>query len=102
MNENKRVTFRLNEEEVEKFKVFTEEHNLSQAEGFAKLIESMELTKAKAVVSDRAKEIGALENHLAAIQSIYLTALEINQNAEITIRDNYSKELNSKDQIIMQ
>ncbi|MGL4991125.1 MAG: hypothetical protein ACRCYE_14025 [Sarcina sp.] len=102
MNENKRVTFRLNEEEIEKFKVFTEEYNLSQADGFAKLIESMELSKAKAVVSDRAKEVGALENHLAAIQSIYLTALEINQNAEITIKENYSKELNSKDQIIIQ
>lgn len=101
MNENKRVTFRLNEEEIEKFKAFTEEYNISQADGFAKLIECMELSKAKTVIVDRAKEIGALENHLAAIQSIYLTALEINQNAEDTIKENYSKELNSKDQTII-
>ena len=102
MNENKRVTFRLNEEEVEKFKVFSEEQGINQAEAFAKLIEAMELSKAKAIVSDRAKEIESIESHLNAIQSIYLTALEINQNAEIVIKENYSKELNSKDSIIIE
>lgn len=101
MNE-KRVTFRLNEEEVNKFKVFTEEYGLNQADAFAKLIEAMELNKAKAVVSDRAKEIESIESHLRAIQSIYLTALEINQNAESVIKENYSKELNSKDQTIIE
>lgn len=98
----KRVTFRLNEEEVSKFKAFTEEYGLNQADGFAKLIEAMELNKAKSIVSDRAKEIESIENHLRAIQNIYLAALEINQNAEITIKENYSKELNSKDQTIIE
>lgn len=101
MSENKRVTFRLNEEEIEKFKAFTDEYNISQADGFAKLIEAMEISKAKAMVSDRAKEIESMESHLNAIQNIYLTALEINQNAETTIKENYSKELTSKDQIII-
>ena len=41
MNENKRVTFRLNEEEIEKFKVFSEEQGINQAEAFVKLIEAM-------------------------------------------------------------
>ena len=102
MNENKRVTFRLNEEEIEKFKAFSEEQGINQAEAFAKLIEAMELSKAKAIVSDRAKEIESIESHLNAIQSIYLTALEINQNAETVIKENYSKELNSKDSIIIE
>ena len=101
MNE-KRVTFRLNEEEVNKFKAFTEEYGLNQADGFAKLIEALEMSKAKGLVLDRVKEIEAIESHLKAIQSIYLTALEINQNAEVTIKENYSKELNSKDGIIME
>ena len=101
MSENKRVTFRLNEEEIEKFKGFTEEYNLSQAEAFTKLIEALELSKAKVIVSDRAKEIETIESHLSAIQNIYLTALEINQNAESTIEENFSKELNSKDQTII-
>ena len=65
MNENKRVTFRLNEEEVEKFKAFSEEQGINQTEAFAKLIESMELSKAKAIVSDRAKEI---ESHFNSIR----------------------------------
>ena len=102
MNENKRVTFRLNEEEVEKFKVFSEEQGINQAQAFAKLIEAMELSKAKSIVSDRAKEIESIESHLNAIQGIYLTALEINQNAETVIKENYSKELNSKDSIIIE
>ena len=101
MNENKRVTFRLNEEEVEKFKAFSEEQGINQAEAFAKLIKTMELSKAKSIVSDRTKEIESIESHLNAIQSIYLTALEINQNAECVIKENYSKELNSKDQTII-
>ena len=102
MSENKRVTFRLNEEEVIKFKAFTEEYNISQADGFAKLIEALEISKAKGIVSDRSKEIEAIENHLSAIQGIYLTSLEINQNAESVIKENYSKELNSKDSIIIE
>ena len=102
MSENKRVTFRLNEEEVIKFKAFTEEYNISQADGFAKLIEALEISKAKGIVSDRSKEIEAIESHLSAIQGIYLTSLEINQNAESVIKENYSKELNSKDSIIIE
>ena len=102
MNENKRVTFRLNEEEIEKFKAFSEEQGINQAEAFAKLIKAMELSKAKSIVSDRTKEIESIESHLNAIQSIYLTALEINQNAETVIKENYSKELNSKDSIIIE
>ena len=101
MSENKRVTFRLNEDEIEKFKAFTEEYNISQAEGFTKLIEALELSKAKVIVSDRMKEIESIESHLAAIQNIYLTALEINQNAEVTIKENFSRELDSKDQSII-
>ena len=101
MEENKKVSFRLNETEIKKFKAFAEEQGINQAEAFTKLFEALELNKAKAIVSGRSKEIESIENHLNAIQGIYLTALEINQNAETVIKENYSRELNSKDSIII-
>ena len=99
---SKQVSFRLKEEEIEKFRAFADENNIKQSAIFSKLIESFELAKAKGIVSDRCKEIEAMEGHLQGIQTIYLSALEINKNTEDTIKENYSKELVSKDQIIME
>lgn len=99
--EIEKCSFRIKKDDAEKFKQLAMELGFSQAEVFETLISEYELIKAKSVLSNREKEITAIENHIEGIRSIYLNALEINQNEENMIRENYSKELDSKQETIL-
>ena len=94
------TSMRLNEEDLEVFKVFAKENGLNQQQAFNNLIALAELEKAKDVLGDRAKSIDTFRDTINRAIGMYVNALEENTTAEQTIREELSKELQTKDNTI--
>ena len=94
------TSMRLNEEDLEQFKEFAKENGLSQQQAFNSLIALAELEKAKDVLGDRAKSIDTFRDTINRALGMYVNALEENTTAEQTIREELSKELQTKDNTI--
>lgn len=99
-NEIKGVSFRLGEEDIQKFREFAEEQGLNQAEMFQAMINNFEIARAKNSFSDRAKEIETFQVTVNTLIGMFVNSLAINQTSEERIRDAMSLELSSKDKII--
>lgn len=99
-NEVKGVSFRLAEEDIQKFREFAEEQGLNQAEMFQAMINNFEIARAKNSFSDRAKEIETFQVTVNTLIGMFVNSLAINQTSEDRIRDAMSLELSSKDKII--
>ena len=94
------TSMRLSEEDLDVFKAFAKENNFNQQQAFNSLIALAELEKAKDVLGDRAKSIDTFRDTINRAIGMYVNALEENTTAEETIRDELSKELQTKDNTI--
>ena len=99
-NEIKAVSFRLGEEDIQKFREFADEQGLNQAEMFQSLMNSFEMAKAKGMITDRAKEIEVFQDTINTLMNMFINSLAINQTSEERIRETLSLELNTKDKTI--
>ncbi|WP_300386179.1 hypothetical protein [Clostridium sp.] len=99
-NEVKAVSFRLVEEDIQKFREIAEEQGLNQAEMFQGLMNSFEMAKAKGMITDRGKEIEVFQDTVNNLVSMFINSLAINQTSEERIRETLSLELNTKDKTI--
>jgi hypothetical protein len=99
-NEVKAVSFRLSEEDVQKFREFAEEQGLNQAEMFQAMMNNFEMAKAKGLIIDRAKEIETFQDTVNTLVGMFVNSLAINQTSEERIRETLSLELGSKDKTI--
>ncbi|MGL5354428.1 MAG: hypothetical protein ACRDA5_14095 [Clostridium sp.] len=99
-NEIKAVSFRLVEEDIQKFREIADQQGLNQAEMFQGLMNSFEMAKAKGQITDRAKEIEVFQDTVNNIVSMFINSLAINQSSEERIRETLSLELNTKDKTI--
>ncbi|MGL6119396.1 MAG: hypothetical protein ACRC0V_02720, partial [Fusobacteriaceae bacterium] len=99
-NEIKAVSFRLIEEDIQKFREVAEQQGLNQAEMFQSLMNSFEMAKAKGQITDRAKEIEVFQDTVNNLVSMFINSLAINQTSEERIRETLSLELNTKDKTI--
>jgi chromosome segregation ATPase len=99
-NEIKAVSFRLIEEDIQKFREIADEQGLNQAEMFQGLMNSFEMAKAKGMITDRAKEIEVFQDTVNNLVSMFINSLAINQTSEERIRETLSLELNTKDKTI--
>ena len=97
MGEIKPVSFRILEEDQEKFKQFASESGFNQAEAFKSLINTWEMAQAKTQVGDRAKEIETFQDTINNLMGMFINSLAINQTSEERIREQLSLELNTKD-----
>lgn len=100
MSEIKPVTFRLDIETTDKFKELASNLGVTQDKMLQDLIATFELENAKTNLGDRAKEIEEFQNHAQRIVNIYLNALELNQNSESRIREQFSEQLLRKQELI--
>lgn len=101
MSENiKPATFRLNEDDINKFKEFAKQNNLTQEEAFTSLLNALELNNAKATLGNRSKSIEVFQTTVNSLVKFYINSLEENAVAEDRIRDELSKELKTKDNTI--
>lgn len=99
-NEIKAVSFRLVEEDIQKFREVAEEQGLNQAEMFQGLMNSFEMSRAKGQITDRAKEIEIFQDTVNNLMGMFINSLAINQTSEERIRETLSLELNTKDKTI--
>lgn len=101
MADLKATSFRVNEEDLEKFKQFMEKEGYkTQAEGFKSIMQSVEMAKAKNMIKDRAKEIEVFQDTINNLMSMFLNSLNVNQTSEERIREELSQELQTKDNTI--
>lgn len=94
------TSMRLNEEDLEQFKAFAKDNGLNQQQAFNSLIALAELEKAKNVLGDRAKSIDVFKDTVTKLINFYVNSLEENTTTEQTIREELSKELQTKDNTI--
>lgn len=101
MAEIKQNNFRIDQADADTFRKFCDENGMSQAQGFAHLLQVFELDRAKNITPSRATEIEEFERNVKALTATYLNSLEINNNAEARIREEYDTALASRDKTIM-
>lgn len=93
-------SFRITEATADKIKEIAAEIGGNQQQTMAKLIESYELQKGKAVLADKRTDIETFENYINAVTRMYMQALENGQNASNLVRAEFEAQLNSKDNVI--
>ncbi len=99
-NTIKPATFRLNEEDINRFKEFAAQNNLNQQEAFTSLLNTLELNNAKSALGDRAKSIEVFQTTVNSLVKFYMNSLEENTTAEERIREELSQQINTKDNTI--
>lgn len=93
-------SIRADETVLERFRALSEEYP-NQSEALSALIKAWELQNAKAVLSGMETDITDFTTHLQAIESAFLHVLDINNNTEQRIRDEFCQLLSSKDNQII-
>lgn len=89
-------SFRISEEVSEKLKAICSEFP-NQSVALESLISAYEVQNATAVLTDRQTDISDYNSHMQALQTAFLHSLEVNENAESRIRQEFQRQLESKD-----
>ncbi len=92
----KQASFRLNADDTEKFKTFCDESEMTAAQGFSVLLEIMELNRAGRALPGRKTEIENFEQLTKSMVAAFLHSLELNENAENRMREQFSTQLESQ------
>ena len=101
MSEATPKTIRLTDETFDKFRKYCKDNGFtSQDQGFDHIMQIVELDRAKAAIPTRLTEIEEFEKSVKDIMAAYLRSLEINENAEGRIREQFSSDLVRKDKTI--
>lgn len=96
----RQASFRLNAEDTERFKAFCDESEMTAAQGFSVLMEIMELDRAGKTLPARKTEIENFEQLTKSMVSAYLHSLELNENAENRIKEQFLAQLDSQTRTI--
>ncbi len=97
MAELKPKSFRIDEETSEKFKEISQAMGENQQETLARLIQTYELEQAKLGVQGHTSQIEQIQQYTTAIVSIYMNALQTNQDLRATVYEEFSSQLKAKD-----
>ena len=100
MGEVKQTNFRIDQETADAFRKFCEDNGMNQAQGFDHIMQVVEMDRAKAAAPTRITEIESFEKSVKDIMAAYLHSIEINQNAEGRIREQFASDLDRKDKTI--
>ncbi|MDD6827397.1 MAG: hypothetical protein PUE12_15090 [Oscillospiraceae bacterium] len=92
-------SFRISEDTTDKFRSICADFD-NQNTALSALISAYEIQNAKAVLSTRQTELEDYDVHLQALQRAFLQSLELNTNAEERIRNEFARQLDTKDKTI--
>lgn len=93
-------SFRITDETADAFKQISAEIGGNQQEALAKLIETYEFQKGKAILTEKKADIDQFEQYITVLTRMYMSSLEDNQNITTTVRTEFEALLQSKDQTI--
>lgn len=97
MAEVKQTNFRLDQEQVEKFRKFCEDNHFNQADGFGFLMNLIDVNNTMVAAPKRQTEIESFRKHLEDMTQIYLNSVDLCTYAEERIRSEYIALVESKD-----
>lgn len=100
MGEIKQTNFRVDQETADEFRAFCVDHGMNQAQGFAHIMQVVELNRAKAAAPGRATEIEHFEKLVKDLLAVYLNSVELANTAEVRAKENFSLDLDQKDRQI--
>lgn len=100
MSEPKQTNFRIGEEAANSFRQMCNDLGMNQAQGFDHLIQIMELNKAKTAIAGRLVEIETFEEYTKKILETYMQSLEIANNTEERIREEFKRDIALRDKAI--
>lgn len=100
MGEVKQTNFRIDQETADAFRKFCEDNGMNQAQGFDHIMQVVEMDRAKAAAPGRITEIEGFEKSVKDIMAAFLYSIEVNQNAEGRIREQFASDLDRKDKTI--
>lgn len=104
MEENKELkpkSFRITTETHEKFKEIANSIGGNQQLALERLIQVYELEQSKTVLSGKAESIEQFQQYATKLVSLYTESMEHQQNQADLIREEFKRELTSKDDIII-
>lgn len=93
--ELKNRSFRISDETTEKFRQLCGGFD-NQNVALNALISAYEVQQAKTIITDRQTDINDYDTHLQALQRAFLHSLEVNENAENRIRQEFQHQIDSK------
>lgn len=94
-------TFRIDTETADKFRTYCKTIGLNQAQAFDHIMQIAEMDLAKTALPGRATEIEEFERHTKSLLEAYLRSLEIAQDTESRVLEQYKSMLASKDEQIL-
>lgn len=100
MNESKIKSFRVTEEVAEKLKVICEGFE-NQSAALESMISAYEVQSARAILTDRQIDISDYDSHIQAVQRAFLRSVELSENAETRVRQEFQRQLDEKDKTIV-
>lgn len=100
MGDVKQTNFRIDQDTADAFRKFCEENGMNQAQGFDHIMQVVELDKAKAVTPGRATEIECFEKSVKELLSAYLNSIEICNNTEERIREQFASAIKRSEKTI--
>lgn len=99
-SEMKVKSFRADDETFEKFKALATDEFGNQGQCLAALVNLYETEKSKLVLGDRKLEVETFQSHLNRLGELFLSSMQLNQDAETRVRGEFEKLLISKDKTI--
>lgn len=105
IKENKELkpkSFRITTETHEKFKEIANTIGGNQQLALERLIQVYELEQSKTVLTGKAESIEQFQQYATKLVSLYTESMEYQQNQADLIREEFKRELTSKDEIIIQ
>lgn len=100
MGDIKQANFRIDTDTADAFRCFCEEQGFNQAQGFDHLMQVLELNRAKAKIDGRLTEITTFEEYIKKIMDAYLNSLQIAQNTEELVREDFKSDISLRDRAI--
>ena len=100
VKESKQVNFRIDPDSAEAFRQFCTTHGMNQAQGFDHLMQVLELNNAKAATPGRLVEIENFERLCKELLSAYINSIELSNNAEARVLEQFQSDLKRKDRTI--
>lgn len=100
MGEIKQANFRIDADSAKAFRDFCDSQGVSQADGFSYLLKTLELDQAKNQLPERSVEVKQFEQSVKTLQTLFLSSLELNANAEARAKEQFLSDLVRKDKTI--
>ena len=92
-------SIRVDDQTFERFRELSASFE-NQGSALTALVSAWEIQQARTVLTDRETEVADFSSLLQKIQDAYLHSLEITENTQSRVRDEFRSQLDSKDQVI--